>query len=148
MRIKNTSRYPTVEIEQLVRFAAKGVGTSGAEVHVKNSRHVLSGGAWRLLERRDIVNEAKCVDYLVVIRVGLSAKFPIEYCYPRIKRAPRYTIENWREAIVTVTAHELYHIKQRRTGKRTSEVKAERWALNRLEDYRKSPLYTNSALTN
>ncbi len=49
-------------------------------------------------------------------------------------------MRNWKEAMVAVTAHELYHIKQRRTGKRASEVKAERWALKKLEKYRKSKI--------
>jgi len=43
MRIKNTSRYPTVEVERLVRFAAKGIESSRVEVHVKNSKWVLLG---------------------------------------------------------------------------------------------------------
>ncbi len=138
MRIKNTSRYPTVEIERLVRFAAKGIGTSRVEVHVKNSTRVFAGRAWHNIGRNSVVNVADYIDDLIVVRVGPPAEFPIEFSYPRLKTAPKYTMRGWKEAVVSVTAHELYHIKQRRTGKRASEVKAERWALKRLEEYRTS----------
>jgi len=137
MRIKNTSRYPTVEVERLVRFAAKGIESSRVEVHVKNSKWVFAGRAWHNIGRSKIINVALDIDDLVVIRVGSPNNFPIEFSYPRLKTAPRYVIRNWREAIVSLTAHEFYHIRQRRTGKRASEVKAERWALKRLEAYRK-----------
>ncbi len=139
MRIKNTSRYPTAEVERLVRFAAKGIGKSRVEIHVKNSRRVFAGRAWHIIGNNRIVNVAKYVDDLVVVRIGPPAKFPIEFSYPRLKTVPRYTIRDWKEAIVSVTAHELYHIKQRRACRRASEVKAERWALKRLEAYRKQP---------
>jgi hypothetical protein len=56
--------------------------------------------------------------------------------YPGLKRAPKYTVNNWKEAIVSLTAHELYHIKQRRTRKRASEIKAEAWAMKKLKEYR------------
>jgi hypothetical protein len=54
-------------------------------------------------------------------------------------------IQDWREAVVCLTAHELYHIKQRRTGMRASEVRAERWALKRLLDYRRAIAQTISS---
>lgn len=138
MRIKNTSRYPKVEVERLVRFAAKGVRTSRVEVHVKNSKRVFAGRAWHNIGRNHVVNVAEYIDDLVIVRLGSPDRFPFEFSYPRLKTAPRYTINNWKEAMVSVTAHELYHIKQRRTGKRSSEVKAERWALKRLNEYRES----------
>ena len=140
MRIKNTSRYLTVDVKRLIRFAAKGIRTSRIEVHVKNSKNIFAGRAWHNIGRNRVVNVADNIDDLVVVRLGPPDRFPFEFSYPRRKTAPRYTVKNWKEAIVSVTAHELYHIKQRRTNKRASEVKAERWALRRLEAYRKSIL--------
>ena len=137
MRIKNTSRYPAADIERLVRLAAKGVDSSRVEVHVKNSKWVFAGRAWHNIGHNNIVSVAGDVDDLVVLRVGSPDRFPIEFQYPGLKTAPMYMISNWQEAVVALTAHELYHIKQKRTGKRASEVKAERWAFKRLQEWRK-----------
>jgi len=137
MRLKNTSRYPTVEVQRLVRLAAKGVESSRVEVHVKNSKWVFAGRAWHNIGHNNIVSVADDVDDLVVIRVGSPDRFPIEFQYPKLKTAPMYLISNWKEAIIALTAHELYHIKQKRTGKRASEVRAERWAFKRLQECRK-----------
>ncbi len=137
MRLKNTSRYPTVEVQRLVRLAAKGVDSSRVEVHVKNSKWIFAGRAWHNIGHNSIVSVADDVDDLVVIRVGSPDRFPIEFQYPKLKTAPMYLISNWKEAIITLTAHELYHIKQKRTGKRASEVRAERWAFKRLQECRK-----------
>ncbi len=138
MRIKNTSRYPAAEVERLVRFASKGINTSGVEVHIKNSKKIFAGRAWHNIGHNNVITVADNINDLVVIRIGSSDKFPFKFSYPRRKTAPRYTLKTWKEAIVTVTAHELYHIKQRRTKKRASEVKAERWAFKRLEAYQKA----------
>ena len=142
MRLKNTSRYPKADVLQLVRFAAKGVDSSRVEIHVKNSKWVFAGRAWHNIGHNRFVNVAEDVDDLVVIRVGSPNNFPMEFSYPKLKTAPRYMIGSWKEAIVCLAAHELYHIKQKRTGKRASEVKAERWALKRLLDYRRSSIYS------
>ena len=137
MIIKNPSRYPTVEVEKLVRFASTGLDTSRVEVHIKNSKKIFAGRAWHNIGQNRIVNTSNHINDLVVVRVGSPDKFPFEFSYPRRKTAPKYTIGNWREAVVSVTAHELYHIKQRRERKRASEVKAEEWAVTMLAEYRK-----------
>ncbi len=136
MRIKNTSKYPTAEVERLVKFAAKGVSTSRVEVHVKNSKRIFAGRSWHNVGSNRVIKVADYVDDLAIVRIGSSDNFPIVFSYPRLKTAPKYTLRNWKEAIVSITAHELYHIKQRRTGKRLSEVKAEKWAFKKLEEYR------------
>ena len=146
MIVKNTSRYPTDEVERLVAFAAKGTDSTDVEVHVKNSKWVFAGRAWHNIGRNRIINVSEGVNDLVVIRVGSPDKFPIEFSYPRLKTTPRYMISDWREAIVCLTAHELYHIRQRRTGKRASEVKAERWALRKLLAYRKAGIESSSSI--
>ena len=145
MRIKNTSRYPAAEVEELVRFASQGIDSSGVEVHVKNSKWVFAGRAWHNIGRNRVVNVAEDIDDLLVMRVGSPNNFPFEFSYPRLKTAPRYMIQDWREAIVCLTAHELYHIKQRRTGMRASEVRAERWALKKLLEYRGAISQTTSS---
>ncbi|MBS7622269.1 hypothetical protein KEJ39_01160 [Candidatus Bathyarchaeota archaeon] len=145
MRIKNTSRYPTDEVEQLVRFASRGIDSSRVEVHVKNSKRVFAGRAWHNIGRNMVINVAEDITDLLVVRVGSPTNFPFEFSYPRLKTAPRYMIQDWREAVVCLTAHELYHIKQRRTGRRASEVRAERWALKRLLEYRRAIAQTISS---
>jgi hypothetical protein len=125
-------------VERLVTSASKGIGDAGIEVHVKNSKWIFAGRAWHNIGRHRIINVEKGINDLVVIRVGSPDRFPIEFSYPRLKTAPRYMIEDWMEAIVCLTAHEFYHIKQRRTERRASEIKAERWALKKLLEYRKA----------
>ena len=72
-----------------------------------------------------------------MVRIGAPAHFPIqEHRYPGLKTAPQYDIRSWQEALVLVTAHELRHQQQFRSGWRMGEVDAERWALERLLEYR------------
>jgi len=141
MKIKNTSRYPQADVEELVGFASRGVDCTGIEIHVKNSKWVFAGRAWHNIGRNSIVNVGDEINDLVVIRVGSPDNFPIEFSYPKLKTAPRYEIRSWREAMVTLTAHELYHIKQKRTGMRASEVRAERWAFKKLLEFREARPY-------
>lgn len=62
--------------------------------------------------------------------------------YPRLSRDPRrrdtpeLMIEDWREEIVRLAAHEARHVHQHRHDLPRSEADAERWAAARLEEYR------------
>ncbi|MEX2621550.1 MAG: hypothetical protein WD250_15140 [Egibacteraceae bacterium] len=62
--------------------------------------------------------------------------------YPRLSRDPRrrdtpeLLIEDWREEIVRLAAHEARHVHQHRHDLPRSEADAERWAAARLEGYR------------
>lgn len=67
------------------------------------------------------------------LQVGMISRHPYGG-----KRSPLIMYNNWREALVGVSAHEARHVYQFRTGKRVSEVDCERFALKRLEAYRES----------
>ncbi len=138
MEIKNTSRYPTKLVDSLVLFAADNFDTTGIEVHVKNSKQVFAGRAWHDIGNNRIIKVSDGINDLIIVRIGSPDKFPIIFSYPKLKTAPTYTIKNWKESIITVTAHEMYHIYQIREKKRLSEVQAEIWSLNKLIKYRRS----------
>ena len=59
-----------------------------------------------------------------------------------LKRVPDFNAENWKEMIVTILAHEFYHLKLFQKKKKQSEVKCDKYALKRLNKYRgeQSPL--------
>lgn len=54
------------------------------------------------------------------------------------KRSPFIEVNDWREALVAVAAHEARHIYQFQHGKPKSEVDAERFAAKRLAAYREA----------
>jgi hypothetical protein len=65
--------------------------------------------------------------------------YPITYRYRGLSTAPWITVEDWRERLIALAAHEAYHVHQFREGLRRSEVQAERWALRRLSSWRVEP---------
>ena len=54
MLLKNTSRYPTDEVRELLAFAAEGLDLAKVAVHVKNTSGAYAGMSCgpKLLERR------------------------------------------------------------------------------------------------
>ena len=133
MRVKITLNYPKAEILKLVEFASIGINDRNITLAIKNSRYAFRGrayhGIWWL-------NGKKHKNYCV-IAIGKETHFPIKsHKYPRLRTAPTYDLNDWREALIICTAHELHHQKKFRTRKRNSEVDAERWAVKRLEAYR------------
>ena len=142
MRLRITLAQPHEEVTALVRLAAEGTEPGDVSVWVKNCSRAFAGRAY--------FGARHCV-----VRIGHPRQFPIEkHRYPRLKTAPIYDLRTWQEALVVVTAHELRHQEQFRFGRRTSEIDAERWALQRLEAYRTlivqvgadSPLCLNGCL--
>jgi len=141
MRIKNTSRYPDEEVRRLVRFGAGGVRSARIEVHVKNSKYAFAGRIY--LSTADLVFSGfgdmtlhHRASQLIVLRIGAPKMFPLAFHYRGLKRAPTYLLCDWKEALVTTAAHEFCHARQHRRGKPSSEVKAERWAVKKLEEFR------------
>lgn len=135
MRVKSTSQYPLEEIRGLVRIASKGINHKNMTLAIKNSRYAFRGrayyGTWSL--------NGKWHKNYCVIAIGKASHFPIKNNkYRGLKTAPVYDLNSWQEAMVLVVAHELYHQRQFLRRKRNSEVEAERWAVKRLEAYRKS----------
>jgi len=124
--LRVTLARPREEVAALVTLASEGIQLEAVSVWVKNCSRAFAGRAYMEL--------GYCV-----VRIGGAAHFPIrEHRYPGLKTAPVYDIENWQEALVIVTAHELRHQEQYRMRVRASEIDAERWALERLEAYREA----------
>ena len=135
MLVQNTSRYPTPEVVRLVDFATDDVDMRRVCVNVKNSRsRAYAGSAY--LGVPAISNAPPDTEYLVTIRIGPPELFPV--VPERRKRAPAIEVACWREALVTVAAHEAHHIHQYRRGLPRSEVACERFDAWILERYRAS----------
>jgi hypothetical protein len=125
VRLRITLAQPAGEVAALVRLAAVDLDLDDVSVWVKNCSRAFAGRAY-------------CEARHCVVRIGRPFHFPIkQHCYPRLKTAPTYDLDTWQEALVIVTAHELRHQEQFRLGRRVSEVDAKRWALQRLEAYRR-----------
>lgn len=63
--------------------------------------------------------------------------YPRTWRYPRMKTAPLFTFAGWREELLHLVAHEAHHVAQaRRRGGKQSEIRCERWAQKKLEEWR------------
>ena len=125
MTVKVTANYPLEEVKRLAKIASKGINHKHLRIWIKNCFWAFAGRAYNY-------------NYAVV-RIGKPHRFPIQnHKYRGLKRAPTYDLNDWKEALVVVIAHELRHLQQMRLNKPRSEVDAERWAVKRLEEYRVS----------
>jgi hypothetical protein len=131
--VQNTSRFPTSEVLDLVEFATADVDMSGVCVNVKNTRsYACAGYAYDGVP--EVSNAPLESSYLVTIRLGPDSEFPSTMAHR--KRSPLVEVACWREALVTVAAHEAKHIEQYRRGEPRSEVACELFAAWVLEVYR------------
>ena len=127
------SRFPTGEVIDLVEFATADVDMSGVCVNVKNTRsYACAGSAYDGVP--EISNAPAGSRYLVTIRLGPDREFPSTMAHR--KTSPPVEVACWREALVTVAAHEAKHIDQYRRGHQRSEVACERLAAWVLEVFR------------
>ena len=127
------SRFPTGEVIDLVEFATADVDMSGVCVNVKNTRsYACAGSAYDGVP--EISNAPAESRYLVTIRLGPDREFPSTMAHR--KTSPPVEVACWREALVTVAAHEAKHIDQYRRGHQRSEVACERLAAWVLEVFR------------
>ena len=142
MWIRNTSRYPDEEVRECVAFAVQGIDMRRVCVNVKNG--ALGGAAYNGVP--EISNAPRAARYLVTLRLGRGRERwplgPINYHFkaphetgPR-NRFPFFVCHDWREWLVKLAAHEAKHIEQFRTGAMCSEIGCERFALERLEEWR------------
>lgn len=142
MWIRNTSRYPDVEVERLILFAGDGVDMRKVCVNVRNG--ALAGGAYNGVP--EISNAPRKADYLITLRLGTGRERwplgPVNYHFkapdevgPR-NRFPFFVCNDWREWLVKLAAHEAHHIRQFREKRRCSEIECERFALAALERFR------------
>jgi hypothetical protein len=140
--IRNTSRHPDDEVNQLVRSATREIDMNRVCVNVKGG-HGLSARAYDGVP--SISNAPRGARYLVTIKVGTGVRFPVgpynrngqspDEVGPR-NRFPFFTYADWREWLVSAAAHEACHIHQYRHGARRSEVDCERFAEQALNRYR------------
>ena len=120
-----------------MRSALRGIPANDRiEVHVKNSKRDYYGRFYP--EISPILNVEFDRRYLIVIRIGLEDRFPCDAQYPNHKRCEKYrvTLQDWKEAVIFVTAHEGEHLRQHIKGKRAREDKAEKRAYKTLMKYR------------
>ena len=142
--IQNTSRYPDEEVAELVRFALVEIDTRGVCVNVKNTSGTRRGRAYSNIP--SISNAPRGSKYLITIGIGAPERFPFEDgSYVRrngevVKRRggrwPEVTLRDWREALVSVAAHEGKHIEQFRESIPRSEVACQHFAADVLRRYR------------
>jgi hypothetical protein len=74
---------------------------------------------------------------LFVPRRLVHRGYPKTYRYKGRTTAPWITVEDWRERLLALAAHEACHIRQFRDDARRSEIQAERWALKVLSESRR-----------
>ena len=137
MIIKNSSKYPSDQVENLVKFALKNVPHSDElEVHVRNSKHAFYGRIFASAE--DCTCGCDGQRFLIVVRIGRAKHFPYLSVYPDHKRCQKYAVmlNDWKEALVKVTAHEGMHLRQWIEKKPMWEHQAERHATTILGKYR------------
>ena len=142
--VRNTSRYPDEEVTELVRFALSEIDARGVCVNVKNSSATRRGRAYSAIP--SISNAPADSRYLITVGIGAPDHFPFEDgSYTRrngelVKRRggrwPAETLRDWREALVSVAAHEAKHIQQFREGTRRSELDCQHFSAFMLRRYR------------
>lgn len=141
MLLKNTSRYPTEEVRRLLEYAADGFDLRRVAVHVRNcGRGAYAGRAYFSVPY--ISSAAKPATRLVVLRIGSPQAFPSSNFIKKLghpyggKSSPLIEMDNWREGLVALAAHEFCHIHQFQNNLSGSEVRCERAAEKRLNAYR------------
>lgn len=154
MIFTNTSKYNDDEARQLVLI---GIGTlphADVEVHLKGTlKAAYAGMAYCGVPR--MANCDRDSNYLVTLRIGAETFFPTDNRHwttdphgNRVKvqyggkSVPLERIEDWREALVYLTAHEFNHIVQFRAHSGRSEVACELAAIRGLKRYRE--IYSTS----
>jgi hypothetical protein len=135
--VRNSSRYPTVKVENLVKFALRNAPHSDQlEVHVGGSKHAFYGRIFASAENCTCGCSGQ--RFLIVVRIGSKKHFPYLSVYPNHKRCQKYAImlSNWKEALVKVTAHEGMHLQQMTEKRPMWEHQAEKHAKMILTKYR------------
>ena len=144
MRLKNTSRYPDDAVRRLVTIALLGIDARRLAVNVKNSRRPYRGRTYATVPSISPISAEPDMDRLVTIGIGAPECFPLDTAIGERgalhgyggKRSPIITMNDWREALVAVAAHEGRHVWQLQHEAPGSEVDAERFAAARLDEYR------------
>jgi hypothetical protein len=143
--VKNTSPYPTIQVESLLHFAFVDVLHSGVEVHVKGSSRSYRGRAYDGIPR--IANVDDSARFLVTIGLSRTRRGLPLRVNPGTKRLQQQypdgiPVNDWEDVLVYVAGHEARHIWQfqaRRQSKMValSEVDADTFAIYQLNEWRR-----------
>lgn len=132
MILKITANYPHNEVKDIIGFAEDFV-FSGAlfklpdtfKVWVKNSEYTHAG---------------RFYGHKISMRIGRPNRFPSKYSYPRLKTAPEYTMEDWKECLFVLAVHEFWHYYQMKSNSPYSEIETEKRAVMALQIFRSKRL--------
>lgn len=153
LKIQNETDYDGRTIASIVRFVFRELDLTGERVVVKikyhrgghayqgrfysnahASRHIYSFdlGDWREVGPSVPVG----YDHLLVCRIGRPGIYPCQtHVYDRKDSPGAWTVADWKEALVSIVAHEAMHLRQYvtkgRARGRFNEVDTE-WAAFRL----------------
>lgn len=112
LTFKNTSLYPRAALTILIDFALKETEAAKfvSQISVTNCRHAYRG---------------RCNGSRILLRIGSTERFntPVKVHYR--KRAPAYELADWKEALVSLAAHEFTHARHFATGHGLDEVACE-----------------------
>jgi hypothetical protein len=157
--IINESSYPTAELERIITFAAsvnttRPITLDRIYVHVKHTRGKFSGEAWDAQPFEEWVGvewdsgtDNDSVDYWVFLEIPHDHKFPQSRMVRGKpyggKLSSVYTVHNWMEYVVALSAHELHHValwqgQPRRRVEQSDEVRCERQAAYALHRFRQT----------
>jgi hypothetical protein len=127
------------ELGLLIEEAFYDVDDSGVQLRVeraKNSHQSFSGRAYpEPPSRPKAPPGTRFFVRLLLPSVLRNRGYPRSYRYTGLVTAPWITVQDWRELLVALAAHEAFHVHQFREGLRRSEVAAEKWALKRLTEW-------------
>jgi hypothetical protein len=129
--------------EELQAIVASAFGDlSGEDVEVRieppgTRAQAFCGRAYAEPPARWRTNDGtRFVVRLFVPRRLVDRGYPKTYRYRARTTAPWITVEDWRERLLALAAHEACHIRQFRDSSRRSEIQAERFALQALDGWR------------
>jgi hypothetical protein len=130
-RVKNLTSYPTDEVRRLVRRGLAGLDAKGVAVTVRPARERAHGRAWG--------------QHRFTIWLPPADRFPF-FGYRRHRSSPfNHDWQNWREALVALSAHEGRHCDlnriwayRRGRSQQAIEMACEAWEHGALKEYRAS----------
>ena len=129
MRVTVTANYPESDVREILLFAAKHVELNHAalRVKVKNSTGTFRGMAYRVAYTSADYNAG--AKGLVTLGIGTPDKFPFT-------SRSCGELRDWKEALVFLAAHEFSHQVDFKSGKKSSEVTANRDGRTAVAAYR------------
>ena len=143
MEVKNTSDFNTKVLRELISVSKGSTSLKKVSVHFKNAR----SSTYRGMCYYEGCNWSRTRNPLITIGVNPKNKYPMDINKPynrngvmKRTRFPQYIVNNWKEMMVSIIAHEIRHLHFHRKDKPQSEVKCERFALKRVEKLRETKL--------